>query len=306
MGRRTTCTNNQKNIALALYEFQSTKGNFPQFRIVGDASYKGVCAEDFYMDGDGVQWTVLGWVPQVFPFMEQTQLFDVVQSEGTSAYTNVNIPSFQCPSAGGSGENLCNYVANCGGVDISDGDKALGKAVGMMTDGLNNLAKKVSIDDVKDGTTNTLLSTENMQAGTIWASQEYLNGFCWDVQNLANYNSNTKLYADGFIYAKNYGKVFPIQPYDESYPLPMKLNGGRDEEFSQMAFNLNTEAMAFMYAWARPSSSHPGIVVASMVDGSVRTVNEGVNWEVFARAMAPNDKAAGFDSKPLDVSKLGN
>jgi hypothetical protein len=66
------------------------------------------------------------------------------------------------------------------------------------------------------------------------------------------------------------------------------------------------------WAYARMSSMHPNVVVAAMVDGSTRTINEGVELEVLIRAMAPQDKkttyntdGGGFnDEGVLDLSKL--
>lgn len=306
MGRRTTCTNNQKNIALAFAELQQSKGKYPQFRVAGTGVAGGGYNAAFTFDVDGNQtysdFMALGWIPQIFPYMEQTQLYDEVQTYGYTNNCVVNIPSFQCPSAGGDDECANSYVANCGEVDgllngINYSGNAFGKSTGVLTDGFFVGASKVSIDDVKDGTTNTLLISENLQAGNIWATQEYLVGFCWD-------GGKYKCYS--YVGSDATDSVFPL-PGGTAYAYPMKPNAGRDnvEPSVAMGFNPDNGASEGMYAWARVSSSHPGLVVAAMVDGSVRTVSEQVDYEVLARAMATNDKSTGvFQRGVLDISKL--
>lgn len=303
MGRRTTCTNNQKNIALAFAELQQSKGKYPQFRVAGTGAVGGVYNSAFTFDADGnttpSDLMALGWIPQIFPYMEQTQLYDEVQTYGYTNNCVVNIPSFQCPSAGGDDDCANNYVANCGDVDgvlggLNWSGSAYGKSTGILTDGFFVGASKMSIDDVKDGTTNTLLISENLQAGNIWATQEYLVGFCWDGKKR------------GYSFVGTDAAVSPLSG-GTYYDYPMKPNAGRDnlEAAIAMQYNPDSSASEGMYAWARVSSSHPGLVVAAMVDGSVRTVSEQVDPEVLARAMAPNDKATGvFDRGVLDISKL--
>ncbi len=313
MGRRTTCMNNQKNIALAFNLLQQNKGKFPQFRVAGEAS--GVYSNVAYThDGLGNitpgTTMALGWIPQIFPYMEQNQLYEEIQTNGyDQRYDNVSIASFQCPSAGSDDENANNYVANCGEVDgvngdingpgVQDGHKqAYTKATGILTDGFCNIASKLSIDDVKDGTTNTLLISENLQAGNIWSTQEYLVGFCWDGFKIEAYAAA----------GSDPNNVFPVNTSGLVLSCPMKPNFARDylEAASVMNFEPAGNATDSMYGWARVSSSHPGVVVAAMVDGSTRVVSESVDYEVMARAMAPNDKSAGFGRGVLDVSKLSN
>lgn len=314
MGRRTTCMNNQKNIALAFNMLQQTKGKYPQWRVSGEGPFYayGNYANNFFgFSDDGSSATTgyltLGWIPQTFPYMEQNQLYEEVQSRGITNDCIVNIPSFQCPSAGGSQECANSYVGNCGQVDgilgnINFGGKAYSKSTGMLTDGAYAGSAKISVDDVKDGTTNTLLISENLQAGNIWATQEYLVGFCWDMGTLTGGTTG------GYSFASADGSNIWPNGTGVAYTEPMKPNAARDylEPEAVMGYNLDGSATNNMYAYARMSSSHPGVAVAAMVDGSTRNVNENVEWEVLARAMAPNDKSAGFGRGVLDISKLGN
>ena len=73
--RRTTCTNNLKQIALALENYQSTAGQFPL------GSYTSV-EEDHPAEEDG-----LGWATQILPQLEEQSLYDKLK--------NNNIPFFK-------------------------------------------------------------------------------------------------------------------------------------------------------------------------------------------------------------------
>lgn len=307
MGRRTTCMNNQKNIALA---FQMTpKGKMPTWRVEGDA-----------VDSNGNKY-VLGWAPQIFPYMEQTQVYEQVQNNGNRA--DVTIPSFQCPSSGSDIENGNNFVANCGGADGSpslnaDGTYGLdsyasNRADGMLLDGVAG-GKSLTVDDVTDGTTNTLLISENLQAGSIWANREYGVGFCVGFPQQEIFAQYGTVSEDGNG-NETLGVVAPLQINRarsmKVYNDLLQLAGHNDGAQECAMWSDLTEENAAPWAYARMSSNHPGIVVAAMVDGSTRVVSEGVDIQTFVRAIAPNDKKSSFNKAGdldangvLDLGKL--
>lgn len=315
MGRRTTCMNNQKNIALAFNMLQSSKGTFPTWRAKLEA--------DNPSEGNP-SVRAIGWIPQIFPYMEQTQAYDLLREE--SRCVDVTIPSFQCPSAGSAEQNGNVFVANCGVADgvptqvqgqeypydfANDAGYAAKNANnGMLLDGACNGGKGISIDDVKDGATNTLLISENLQAGGIWANREYGVGFCCG-------------YPGGFGYG--WGRIAKDQGNEYvEFLAPLAPNRGRDywKSYSDFANDgaygapwdglANDFAANEGWAFARMSSSHPNVVVAAMVDGSTRVVNESVEKETLMRAMAPCDKKSsyygvqdGIDPKGVfDLGKL--
>ena len=314
-GRRTTCMNNQKNIALAFIQYEQTKNRFPHWRDEGDCGWTGASENAVASVNGRLQ---LGWIPQLFPYIEQQQLYDVIQTEGySSTNCDVAIETFVCKSAGtASGEaNSNNYVANCGVadgpvyVDANGAYKAtdVSKNYGVLTDGVYG-GEKLSISAIKDGTTNTLLVSENLQAGNIWASQEFLVGFCVNgVDTAGKYNweypaviDEALVSGDGFV---------------SGVISPLKVNNLRDLMDASTVNTYNSQnpdsVNSGLWAWARMSSSHPGVIVSAMVDGSTRVVNESVDHEVLTKAMAPNDKATywyknNFTSKTLDISQLGN
>ena len=300
-GRRTTCVNNQKNIALAFNLCEQTKGKYPTYRTSANSVATTWAAaenanQQYQNPETGAYMTVIGWIPQLFPYMEQQQLYDEIQNYGyTPDNCDVKIESFFCKSAGTQEINENSYVANCGIAESMTGID-LTKNYGMLNDGLYG-GKNLSIDDVKDGTTNTLLVSENLQAGGIWAQKEYLVGFCVNAVK-----------EDGVTPSFN---SVSFNTTGESITLPYKPNLFRDEYSSYNATNNAADAPLY-WNLARMSSSHPNVVVAAMVDGSVRVVSEDVNPEILTKAMSPNDKGTyfykegTFTTRTFDVSQLGD
>lgn len=309
-GRRATCINNQRNIALAFTMFEQNKGRFPQFRALADPHNSDGTELNspnnvYSRNADGRIQTHIGWIPQLFPYVEQPQLYEEINKYGYTSNCDVAIELFFCKSAGAIEKNANNYVGNCGiadpgCVDTTGAYGLLTDGVGTMVNGESFLGKTISADDVKDGLSNTLLLSENLQAGNIWCSKEYLVGFCA--------NSNTT----------NGTPVVDSAPwFNESETLegnpgvPLKPNLYRDEAEGYESYNASSDSAVY-WNTARMSSSHPGVVVAAMSDGSTRVISENVEAEILTKAMSPNDKATAywknnlFQTRTFDASKLND
>jgi prepilin-type N-terminal cleavage/methylation domain-containing protein len=184
-GRRTQCINNQRNLVTAVSLYQSQKNQMPQFRSLlemGNENYDPVC---------------IGWVARLFPFLEQAPLWDDLQvwynknrDEAGNKYqtfyefmngNRIQMPFLNCPSAGSSQPGTNVYVANCGfndGLTIQNyvsgaednsswlSGAAVGadrsKYNGIFLDGVADSEAVLSIDDIVDGTTQTVLISENL------------------------------------------------------------------------------------------------------------------------------------------------
>ena len=306
-GRRATCINNQRNIALAFTMFEQNKGRFPQFCVYLEShprdereltgSYNNVKDSNGYPARNRV-----GWIPQLFPYVEQPQLYEEINKHGYTEYCEVALELFFCKSAGAIEKNANSYVGNCGiadpgCVDTTGAYGLLTDGVGRRIDGVDYLGKTISVDDVKDGLSNTLLLSENLQAGNIWSSKEYLVGFC------VNTNS-----ANGTPVISQYGFN---ESTLEGYPgFPFKPNLYRDEAEGYESTNGSSDSAVY-WNTARMSSSHPGVIVAAMADGSTKVVSENVGAEILTKAMSPNDKGTAywnnqFETRTFDSSKLND
>ena len=208
-GRRTQCTNNQKQLTTALSLYQDQKGNYPQFR-------KAVSTSDADTD-----FVCIGWLPQLFPFIEQAPLWDqmlnwksekaAIDANGnTSGYNSfgafmsknqVRMPFLQCQSAGSGVDGANLYVANCGFNDnlsvkgyiynseesgdadlvpdyswFKNGQVDTSKFNGVFLDGLADPNATLSIDDLTDGTTQTAVFSENVLGSEIAGESDNVGG----------------------------------------------------------------------------------------------------------------------------------
>jgi prepilin-type processing-associated H-X9-DG protein len=140
--RRTQCTNNLRQVAIAFHNYHDTYGTFPPAYIPDE-------------DGNPKHsWRVL-----ILPFMEQQALYEMYDfdepwdSPANMAVTNVGIQAYQCPSSEDVARmpNTTNYMVITGPGTVFQG------------------AEGTKIHDITDGTSNTLLIVEVTGTGVGWA-----------------------------------------------------------------------------------------------------------------------------------------
>jgi len=162
--RRATCLHNQKQLALSLLNYESSHNCFPGYvnRIEADAETSAI---------------VSSWVPPLFLYLDRDDLFQVWK-EGNPVAPVLKV--LCCPSQGRESSPTApesDYVANCGRPGDAD-TPAHGVFHNHDVDGER---VSVSLDYVSqhDGTTYTLLLSENLQAG-LWTDTEEADiGMVW-------------------------------------------------------------------------------------------------------------------------------
>ena len=144
--RRAQCSNNLKQLALAMHNYHDVFGSFPPAYIPDE-------------DGRPMHsWRVL-----ILPYIEQSPLYDQYNfDEPWDSPANrslaYNMPSvYRCPSDP-SGDMETSYVMIVGPGTISDGPSA------------------VSIRDVLDGTSNTIMFVEAVDSRINWMEPRDLDG----------------------------------------------------------------------------------------------------------------------------------
>lgn len=139
--RRVQCQNNLRQIAIALHSYHSAYQSFPP-ACVRDANGKPLYS-----------WRVL-----ILPYLELQHIYDQFDknaawdSPQNIALARMNFPPFQCPSGSGS-PGSTPYQAIVGNDTLFEPDRG------------------VFIDQVKDGTTNTVLVAE-MSREVPWSSPQ--------------------------------------------------------------------------------------------------------------------------------------
>lgn len=137
--RRSQCRHNLKQIGLALQNYHDTYKSFPP-AYVADANGKPMHS-----------WRVL-----LLPFLEQQNLyyryrFDEPWDGPNNRLLSAEIPHiFRCPSEANSFETETSYLAVVGPETIWPGEKA------------------ISMGDIGDGTSNTLIVVESHDSGIHW------------------------------------------------------------------------------------------------------------------------------------------
>ena len=144
---------------------------------------------------------------------------------------------------------------------------------GVFHDLVRQPSARTTIDTLYDGASNTVMYSENLQAGW-WVHTGDVDEIG---QTAAHRNRlSTMLY---YLYVQA-----PQQTLGQTAPATMltpemKINGRR------RSVNLRPET-------ARPSSEHPGGVNMAFCDGRVAFVSQKMDYHVYVSLMAPRDRRA--------------
>ncbi|MDD3587578.1 MAG: DUF1559 domain-containing protein, partial [Thermoguttaceae bacterium] len=245
---------------------------------------------------------------------------------------NIRLPSYWCPSAGRQEDGQISYVVNAGYNDMAWGWRNSGSDKkyllwkesyddtvhhdvvgefstynGIFHDGKDpELCGVVCLDDLKDGASNTLMVSENLQFNDVWATDEWRYGFCWPLTWIKDRNwkfNNQTNVAVTCDFLSNVTAAFnPNRPtYPGNVQISPKTGGyggtgcitqyhGRNTPTSINFCARNISVSSCAWLTARPSSAHPGIVMAARADGSVGVVNEQISVVVYVSNMCPCDK----------------
>jgi len=318
--RRAQCTNNLKQIGLALHNYQSSNGSFPM----------GNTKVQVYSGDDYASW--VGWSAhaQMLPFLEQGPVYNAVNFvhtgfgftftpgdgiNSTAAYSRIS--AFICPSNAVSG-SPAKGAATLGNVTPTDYAGSFGttthdlsqedpKKTTYETNGIFTAWRSYDLRDVTDGTSQTIAFGE-------WCSQNYAStvtsrapgigvakvgdpgaarqdaaqanapGIIAGLQAcVAAYNSDTtKLNAElGCMWAMG----------SQGYSMMNFVQVPNDSQYKFGFCSMTSEGGnggADDSAFCGPGSYHPGGANILFCDGSVRflksTVNRtGVMWALASR-----------------------
>ncbi len=287
-GRRAQCLNNQKQLATAFLNFESSRREFPGYRYILDA--------DENNDGTVDDPIVATWMVSLFPYVERADLERIWKDE-TVTWANkpvVELKFLTCPSdPRRDNPAMCAYAVNCG---VPDPDSSAG-IPGYPGEGLEHgvffdqavpntfnpaaTKKAMSLDYLSrhDGSTNTLLLSENVQA-TLWKPVDSGGQPRWPNE-------------------RDLGIVWDVTPgvCDPSVMRPAKINQCLSAPRDLYAPVVNT---------SRPSSRHPGMVVAFYCDGHGDYLRDDIDWLVYKHIMTPDGYLAGRAGGPTPDPELRN
>ncbi|MGE0757925.1 MAG: DUF1559 domain-containing protein [Pirellulaceae bacterium] len=302
--RRAQCSNNLKQLGLALHNYHDTYKTFPPSGI---------------LNGDPVNPSATtpstrpyhySWMFMVLPMMEQQPLYDstdklfpiYVGANGQpQRVCSTQVPSFKCPSAlalnlANDTRNLAytNYAASEGyhwwtSATINGATWTSGIYQGqnqtLDMSGIFTITKTNSIASVTDGTSNTVAVAEVTSVGQ-------KNG---PIRTCATgaYRVNTngeRVFRSAFVWTGVNGYcceqgVFR-RPNGAASSAAAWWTASAPHAFSPTfisAYGPNSN-------WPGADSRHPGIVQVTMADASVRTVAEVIPWHIWAKINGHQDQ----------------
>lgn len=309
--RRAQCASNIRQIMQATINFESSKKQYPGYQ------------EAFGTAGNSFK--AGSWVVSILPFIEQQNLRDVWDDSSTNAlwfsaaaprtfnpsssemqaenfYPNINL--LRCPShprnppQNDLSSPLNNYVCNAGFVLPSDA--ALAAALGYPRssgEGLCELTqkkengvfvnklpgsyacsapKKIAASDIYDGVSNTLGFSENLQAGS-WR-------YVTSTAAAGGLRDDSARYHLGMVW--HYRLKDPSNTTRTAIPaglvLPANLVNGQKDRTDMIGHP----------DFARPSSNHPGVVMAAMLDGSIPRFSDTMDYHVYQALLTPKTRSS--------------
>ena len=276
-GRRNTCANNMRNFGIAAIQWEANKKFFPPY-----ANFYGRDTTKM------INGRVGSYVVPLLPYLERADLYKMWTNPGdANAFTKVDLEIASCPSDPGEVQVVGSlaFVINSGpgnSVGATDPEILTWHAAGGVSHREIPLTTedptmgwrptRVGIDYVQanDGTTSTLLLSENLQA------------YSWALESESVHN-------DAINNARNRTTFVWWTVAAMGAPSSKGINADRDYSTEPLP---TSDALAH----ARPSSRHVGGVNVFFVGGNFRYINEDIDYSVYRQLMSP--KSAHFDSTP--------
>jgi prepilin-type N-terminal cleavage/methylation domain-containing protein/prepilin-type processing-associated H-X9-DG protein len=283
--RRMQCSNNLKQIGLALHNYHTAHNCFPP-GYISAFSQPGYVDEGICKDDTGPGW---GWGAMILPFLEQGNLHaqirftkDLADAANVTPRTT-SVPVFLCPSdggektfevtVGGSPVTLAHsdYVGMFGGPEISPdpGYLSTDPERGVRSRGMFCRNTAVRFADVKDGTSATIFVGERSSnlAYATWTGSPTGGGVPPKTPNPYNY---------------------------EEEGAPVLILGHTGLVYDTPPHTPNSSVNHVDDFW----SEHPQGANFLFVDGSVQQINDTVNpavWRALGtRAGGETESVGGF------------
>jgi prepilin-type N-terminal cleavage/methylation domain-containing protein len=256
--RRSQCTNNLKNLALAVHNFENANKRFPPGGIDVTTTLTAVTL-------DGVTYTTdHGWAPFILQYMEQGMLYNGYNFQvgwghsRNNPVVSMQLPVMQCPSApagrvAGTTTRACGDYAPLSSVD---NDLALVGSIDTVRvyGGIMQTNETWTHGEIKDGTSNTILLCEDAGRNQLWVFGRLVPGGSSGGGPWAAVGANFQFRGtqqNGVRNGPNTG-----------YTGICVINCQNDNE---------------------PYAFHSAICNVALADGSVRPITDGINIRVFAR-----------------------
>lgn len=260
--RQTTCRNNLKQIGLALHNYNGAHRTLPPSS-TSDVEQGGWIT-------DPTTRHIHSWSSLILPYIDQQTLYNQVNFNVSSmAAANLPIaemlpPIYRCPSYSGmkfsEDQNYLRFSARCAITNYAAmGSTDVGHLYGansglLMPDGTMYPLSHTRIEDIRDGTGQTILTCETRE-------------------------SKMMVWMDGGTAA------LVARPYDDGNPPTYGLRRASLNFRPYFSYSNPTSEYG-------PSSQHAGGAYHLLADGSVRFITDTINERVYAALATPAGKDA--------------
>lgn len=291
--RRSQCTNNTKQIALACHNYESAHGSLPiGYGLLPEGGYGNSVAEGAPGQTQYAEWT---WANRILAYLEQNAISTKIDwkwnpgnaqnyPEVIKSVVSAKIPGFQCPSDEGARTNFAE-AGNCypdnafpdgfgrisyaGNFGNAEGTNPLNSRLEASPDARPG-ARRVpgvfgynhgdKLSQITDGTSNTLLTSELL-----------IGGVC-SIRGNFSYDE---------------GPVF-MQFYRPNDSTPDEVRWCDDEDLQPGARAPCIEPGLNLNQVLHTSrSAHPSVVIASTCDGATHVVSDSIDLAVWRALGSP-------------------
>jgi prepilin-type N-terminal cleavage/methylation domain-containing protein/prepilin-type processing-associated H-X9-DG protein len=272
-GRRTACTNNLYQIAMAASKFDQDSGSLPGWRNKSPRP-----ANTFQTTPGSPQTTVFqytcSWPVALLPYIERSDVY----ADWPSA--TVYISAYNCSSRSPPNftESWLAYAANAGSADSVKADGVLiDRVPAWIGSRLSTSAYSLSDIADSDGTSKTLLFAEKSRApvGSVPGI---------DLGNWAVSNGTSSLLAD---------RVSGGSPFSFSYAAgTASVPGfGVTSAVGQKPI-VNSVMLSAPGLWSQPSSMHPNVAMVAFCDGHTAVLKQDIEPYVYAQLVTSKNRTA--------------
>ena len=301
--RRNTCTNNAKQLALAVLNFEARGQAFPGFakKVCTATAASANLTEAPLVNSSPTSAVDASWVVMILPHLDRQDLWDrwsdpdlETRAPPDNQRPRKHLAVLICPSSVTEPNPIADatpmtYGVNCG---VADGPGAVTDARGAVAGVFFNyqsfatggaIAPRIELGrGFPDGATNTIMLSENLHTTSYvpWNNStgrrrfvsERDVGICWDGSASGPAPANcTDISRGGPCVETERTTMLDVDTYG--------LTG--------------TEYWGAMQ-WARPSSRHGGLAITAFCDGHARSLRTDIDYSVFRQLMTPNGAAAGL------------